>query len=270
MEDFEEGIDRVIAGPERKSRLISEKEKRIIAFHEVGHSLVANHLPDSDPVHKISIIPRGHAALGYTLQLPEEDRFLISRKNMLGRISILLAGRAAEEIIFGDVTSGAANDLDRASRMARQMVMELGMSDRLGLVKHGRKHEEVFLGRDIAAEDRNYSNEVACAIDQEVKRIIDDCHKKALEILRENEEMLCRIAEVLLEREVLDGIEFQKLVNGEELPPKEEKKTEIIEEETEKPAEAYEVEDAEENEETESEISDEKAKDEEKTNEFFA
>jgi cell division protease FtsH len=223
MEDIEEGIDRVIAGPERKSRLISEKEKRIIAFHEVGHSLVAKHLPGSDPVHKISIIPRGHAALGYTLQLPEEDRFLMSRKDMLGRISILLAGRAAEEIIFGDVTSGAANDLDRASRTARQMVMELGMSERLGLVKHGRKHEEVFLGRDIAAEDRNYSDEIAYAIDQEVKQIIDDCHKKALEILRENEEMLSHIAEVLLDREVLDGVEFQKLVDGEELPPKEEK-----------------------------------------------
>jgi cell division protease FtsH len=225
MEDFEEGIDRVIAGPERKSRLISDKEKRIIAFHEVGHSLVAKNIPDSDPVHKISIIPRGHAALGYTLQLPEEDRFLMSRKDMLGRISILLAGRAAEEIIFGDVTSGAANDLDRASRMARQMVMELGMRERLGLVKHGRKHEEVFLGRDIAAEDRNYSNEVACAIDQEVKRIIDNCHEKAHEILKEHKEMLCHIAEVLLEREVLDGTEFQKLVNGEEVLPKEEVKT---------------------------------------------
>ena len=229
MEDFEEGIDRVIAGPERKSRLISDKEKRIIAFHEVGHSLVAKHLPDSDPVHKISIIPRGHAALGYTLQLPEEDRFLISRKDMLGRISILLAGRAAEEIIFGDVTSGAANDLDRASRMARQMVMELGMSERLGLVKHGRKHEEVFLGRDIATEDRNYSNEIACVIDQEVKSIIDNCHEKAHEILKDNEEMLCHISEVLLEREVLDGVEFQKLVDGEELPPKEEKSAEAVE-----------------------------------------
>jgi cell division protease FtsH len=229
MEDFEEGIDRVIAGPERKSRLISDKEKRIIAFHEVGHSLVAKHIPDSDPVHKISIIPRGHAALGYTLQLPEEDRFLTSRKDMLGRISILLAGRAAEEIIFGDVTSGAANDLDRASQMARHMVMELGMSERLGLVKHGRKHEEVFLGRDIAAEDRNYSDEVACVIDQEVKRIIDNCHEKAHEILKNNEEMLCHISEVLLVREVLDGVEFLKLVNGEELSPKEDKSTEAVE-----------------------------------------
>lgn len=219
MEDFEEGIDRVIAGPERKSRLISEKEKRIIAFHEVGHSIVAKRLPESDPVHKISIIPRGHAALGYTLQLPEEDRFLMSKKDMIGRISILLAGRSAEELIFGDVTSGAANDLDRATRTARQMVMELGMSERLGLVKLGRKHEEVFLGRDIAAEDKNYSDEVAYEIDKEVRAIIDSCHEKARNILHEDEKLLRTIADVLLEREVLDGAEFEKLMNGEELPP---------------------------------------------------
>ena len=267
MEDFEEGIDRVIAGPERKSRLISDKEKRIIAFHEVGHSLVAKHLPDSDPVHKISIIPRGHAALGYTLQLPEEDRFLMSRKDMLGRISILLAGRAAEEIIFGDVTSGAANDLDRASRMARQMVMELGMSERLGLVKHGRKHEEVFLGRDIAAEDRNYGDEVARTIDQEVKGIIDGCHKKGLEILKENEQMLRHIADVLLEREVLDGVEFQKLIDGEELPPKEEKKFEANGEPEPMQTEA---EEAEKSEEIEfEEIIDEKIQEEEKKGSGF-
>ena len=267
MEDIEEGIDRVIAGPERKSRLISEKEKRIIAFHEVGHSLVAKHIPDSDPVHKISIIPRGHAALGYTLQLPEEDRFLMSRKDMLGRISILLAGRAAEEVIFGDVTSGAANDLDRASRMARQMVMELGMSERLGLVKHGRKHEEIFLGRDIAAEDRNYSDEVAYAIDQEVKAIIDSCHEKAFEILRENEGMLRHISDVLLDREILDGVEFQKLINGEELPPKEDKKTEIKEEAF--SAEKDITEEAEKNEKADFET-DDNVQDREKTGEFIA
>jgi cell division protease FtsH len=140
MDEFEEGIDRVIAGPERRSRLISDKEKKIIACHEVGHAIVAKRLPDSDPVHKISIVPRGHAALGYTLQLPEEDRFLVSRSEMLNRITIFLSGRVAEELTFGDVTSGAANDLDRSTKTARQMVTELGMSDRLGLVKLGRKH----------------------------------------------------------------------------------------------------------------------------------
>lgn len=219
MEEFEEGIERVMAGPERRSRIISEKEKRIIAYHEVGHAIVAKCLPDSDPVHKISIVPRGHAALGYTLQLPEEDRFLVSRTEMLNRISILLSGRVAEELACGDVTSGAANDLDRATRTARQMVTELGMSDRLGLVKLGRKHEEIFLGRDIS-EDRDYSEEVAYAIDQEVKAIIDGCYAKAKDVLTENRELLEKIALVLLERELLDGKEFDSLMNGEELPEK--------------------------------------------------
>jgi cell division protease FtsH len=216
MDEFEEGIERVMAGPERRSRLISDKEKKIIAYHEVGHSIVANKLPGSDPVHKISIVPRGHAALGYTLQLPEEDRFLVSRTEMLNRISILLSGRVAEELTFGDVTSGAANDLDRSTKTARQMVTELGMSDRLGLVKLGRKHEEIFLGRDIS-EDRDYSEEVAYAIDQEVKAIVDSCYARAKEILSENQALLDKIAGILLERETLDGKEFEALMNGEEL-----------------------------------------------------
>ena len=223
MEELEEGIERVMAGPERRSRLISDKEKKIIAYHEVGHAIVAKVLPDSDPVHKISIIPRGHAALGYTLQLPEEDRFLTSRSDLLNRISILLSGRVSEELVFGDVTSGAANDLERSTRTARQMVTELGMSERLGLVKLGRKHEEIFLGRDIS-EDRDYSEEVAYAIDQEVKAIIDSCYAKAKEILTEKRELLDRIAAVLLDREVLDGKEFEALMNGEELPPKPERR----------------------------------------------
>jgi cell division protease FtsH len=223
MDEFEEGIERVMAGPERRSRLISDKEKKIIAYHEVGHSIVANKLPGSDPVHKISIVPRGHAALGYTLQLPEEDRFLVSRTEMLNRISILLSGRVAEELTFGDVTSGAANDLDRSTKTARQMVTELGMSDRLGLVKLGRKHEEIFLGRDIS-EDRDYSEEVAYAIDQEVKAIIDSCYAKAREILTENQALLDKIAGILLARETLDGKEFEALMNGEELCDKPEEK----------------------------------------------
>jgi cell division protease FtsH len=219
MDEFEEGIERVMTGPERRSRLISDKEKKIIAYHEVGHAMVAKSLPESDPIHKISIIPRGHTALGYTLQLPEQDRFLVSRAEMLNRISILLSGRVAEELTFGDVTSGAANDLDRSTKTARQMVTELGMSDRLGLVKLGRKREEIFLGRDIS-EDRDYSEEVAYAIDQEVKAIIDSCYAKAKEILSEKKELLANIAAVLLERETLDGQEFDLLMNGEELPEK--------------------------------------------------
>ena len=212
MEDLEEGIERVMAGPERKSRLISEREKKIIAYHETGHAIVAKILPGADPVHKISIIPRGHAALGYTLQLPEEDRFLMSKSELMNRISILLSGRVSEEIVFNDVTSFAANDLDRATETARQMVTQLGMSDSLGLVKLGKKREEIFLGRDIS-EDRNYSEEIAYAIDKEVKAIIDDCYERAKEILTEHRDLLDKIANVLLEREVLDAEEFDKLVN---------------------------------------------------------
>ena len=212
MEDLEEGIERVMAGPERKSRLISDKEKRIIAYHETGHAIVAKVLPGSDPVHKISIIPRGHAALGYTLQLPEEDRFLMSKSELMNRIAVLLSGRVSEEIVFNDVTSGAANDLERATQTARQMVTQLGMSDSLGLVKLGNKREEIFLGRDIS-EDRNYSEEVAYKIDQEVKAIIDACYQKARAILTERRALMDKIAATLLEREVLDADDFAKLMD---------------------------------------------------------
>lgn len=215
MKNFEESIDRVIAGPERKSRLVSEKEKKIIAYHETGHALVAKLIPSCDPVHKISIIPRGHMALGYTLQLPEEDRFLMSRTELLGKICVLLGGRVAEELQFGDVTTGASNDLERATQIARQMVTEFGMSEKLGLVKLGNKHQEVFLGRDIG-EDRNYSDEIAYAIDQEVKKIIDSCYDKVRNLLEENQEDLVRITDVLLEKEVIEGKELSALLGMEE------------------------------------------------------
>ena len=217
MEDLEEGIERVMAGPERKSRIINDHEKKIIAYHETGHAIVAKILPGADPVHKISIIPRGHAALGYTLQLPEEDRFLISKSELMNRISILLSGRVSEEIVFNDVTSGAANDLEKATETARQMVTQLGMSDALGLVKLGKKREEIFLGRDIS-EDRNYSEEVAYAIDKEVKKIIDDCYERSKEILTEHRALLDKIAGVLLEREVIDAEELDKLMHEDDLP----------------------------------------------------
>ena len=215
MDELEEGIERVMAGPERKSRLISEREKKIIAYHETGHAIVAKVLPGADPVHKISIIPRGHAALGYTLQLPEEDRFLISRSELLNRIAILLSGRVAEELVFHDVTSGAANDLERATQTARQMVTELGMSDEIGLVKLGNKREEIFLGRDIS-EDRNYSEEIAYLIDQEVKSIIDSCYETAKEILSSRRDLMDRITSVLLEKEILDSDELDRLMSDKE------------------------------------------------------
>jgi cell division protease FtsH len=211
MPEFEEAIDRVMAGPERKSRVISKKERKIIAYHEVGHAIVARMIPGSDPVHKISIIPRGHMALGYTLQVPEEDRFLVSKKELLNRICVLLGGRVTETIKFGDVTSGAQNDLERATQTARQMVTQLGMSERLGPVTLGKKHHEVFLGRDIM-EDRNYSEEIAFAIDQEVRRILDECFERVRGILTENFEKVEEITEVLLQKEVLEGAEFNKLL----------------------------------------------------------
>ena len=204
MPEFEEAIDRVIAGPERRSRIISKKEREIIAYHEVGHALVASKIEGSDPVHKISIIPRGHMALGYTLQLPEEDRFLISRQELFDKITILLAGRTAESLRFGDVTTGASNDLKRSTQIAREMVTQFGMSDRLGLVTLGKKEHEVFLGRELV-EDRNYSEEVAYAIDQEVRSIIDEAFNRAKKILEENNDRLENITALLLEKEVLDG-----------------------------------------------------------------
>jgi cell division protease FtsH len=218
MPEFEEAIDRVMAGPERKSRVISKKEREIIAFHEVGHAIVAKMIPGSDPVHKISIIPRGHQALGYTLQVPEEDRFLVSKQELLNKICVLLGGRVTETIKFGDVTSGAQNDLERATQTARQMVTELGMSDRLGPVTLGRKHHEVFLGRDIM-EDRNYSEEIAYAIDQEVRRIVDECFERVREILLGNMDKVEEVTAILLEKEVLEGAEFSELLG---FPPQEE------------------------------------------------
>ena len=219
MPEFEEAIDRVMAGPERKSRVISKKEREIIAYHEVGHAIVARMIPGSDPVHKISIIPRGHMALGYTLQVPEEDRFLISKQELMNRICVLLGGRVTESIKFGDVTSGAQNDLERATQTARQMVTQLGMSDRLGPVTLGKKHHEVFLGRDIM-EDRNYSEEIAYAIDQEVRRIVDECFERVHGILTENFSKVEEITVILLEKEVLEGAEFNKLLG---FPEKDEK-----------------------------------------------
>ncbi len=227
MSEFEEAIDRTLAGPERKSRLISAKEKEIIAYHESGHALIAKLLPGSDPVHKISIIPRGHQALGYTLQLPEEDRFLISKKELLNRICILLGGRVTEEIVFGDITTGAQNDLERATETARQMVTQYGMSDRLGPVTLGRKRHEVFLGRDIV-DDRNYSEEVAYAIDQEVRSIIEGSYDSVWELLKANRDSLESITRNLLDLEVIEAEELDAILDGTFMgrPRPEEKKEE--------------------------------------------
>lgn len=216
MQEFEASIDRVIAGPEKKSRIMNDKEKEIVAFHESGHALVAKLLPNCDPVHKVSIIPRGSAALGYTLQLPTEDRFLISKSELMQRLSVLLGGRVAEEIIFKDITTGAQNDLERATKIARQMVTEFGMSESIGPMTLGRKEHQVFLGKDIS-EDRNYSDEIAFQIDKEVEKIIEDAYNKAKEILTKNNRKLKKVATTLLEKETLEGEELENLMKGAKL-----------------------------------------------------
>jgi len=216
MDDCEEAIDRVIAGPERRSRIISHREKEIVAYHEGGHALVGKLLPNADPLHKITIIPRG-MALGYTMQLPTEDRFLMARGEIIDRITVLLGGRTAEELIFHEVTTGAQDDLQKATSLARKMVTEFGMSAKLGPLALGRKHEQVFLGRDIM-EERNYSEEVASQIDAEVRAIIDSCYANAFHLLETNIDKLHRLAEALLEKETVEGDEIDRLLSDSPRP----------------------------------------------------
>lgn len=210
MDELEEAIDRVIAGPQKKTRVVSEEEKRIIAFHETGHAVVANMLPGSDPVHRISIVSRG-MALGYTLQLPEQEKFLRTREQLLSEVTTLLGGRAAEELFTKDKTTGAENDLRRATEIVRKMVTEFGMSERLGPLTFGRKSEYVFLGRDIASE-RDYSEQIAYEIDKEVRNIVEECYEKAKNILKENEDGVHKVVEVLLDKETIEGDELKKIL----------------------------------------------------------
>lgn len=223
MAELEDAIDRVLAGPERKTRVISDREKEIIAYHEAGHALVAHVLPDTDPVHKISIIPRGRA-LGYTLTLPTEDRYLVTRSELLGELAMLLAGRVAEEMLFNDVTTGAVDDLERATKITRKMVCEYGMSDKLGPLTLGHKDETVFLGKDISREP-NYSQEIAFEIDKEVRRLIDDSYQKARKILEKYRKILDTIAKTLIEKETIDKEELVEIFEGsrKEEPVKEKK-----------------------------------------------
>lgn len=211
MEDMMEALEKVIAGPERKSRLIMDKEKRVLAYHESGHALVSRLLKVRE-VTKITIIPRG-LALGYTLNLPQEDRYLMSKQELLNEMTVMLAGRAAEELIFNEVTTGAHNDLERVTDLARRMVCEFGMSERLGPVTLGRKAGPIFLGRDIV-EDRNYSEEVASEIDKEVRRVVENCHQRARQLLSEHRHALSAIAEQLLDKETIDGDELDELLKS--------------------------------------------------------
>ena len=213
--EVDEAVERTIAGPERKSRRLGEEERRRVAYHEAGHALVAALSKHADPVRKISIIPRGHAALGYTMQSPTDDKYLIIRSALLDRLKGLLAGRAAEELVFNELSTGASNDLSRASEIARAMVCRFGMSNSLGPVTFGRDNHQVFLGRDFTQEDRNYSEITAREIDREVKAILDETSAQAKKILSEHRACLDHIAKTLLEREVIQGSELDDMLKRE-------------------------------------------------------
>ena len=214
--ELESSIERVIAGPEKKSKVISENEKRLVSYHEAGHAVVGYLLPNTDPVHKVSIIPRGRAG-GYTLLLPKEDRYYMTRSMLMDQVTMLLAGRVSEEVVLKEISTGAQNDLERATEIVRRMVMEYGMSEELGPLTLGRKQETVFLGRDLA-RDRNYGEEVAAAIDKEVRRIIEVNYTRAREILNKHIETLHLIARTLMEKETIEAEEFSLLMQqaGEE------------------------------------------------------
>jgi len=215
MYDFEVAKDKVMMGAERKSMIISDEEKRGTAYHEAGHALVAALIPNADPVHKVSIIPRG-MALGVTMQLPIEDKHSYSREYLEAQLSNLMAGRIAEEKFLDKVTTGAGYDIERATELARKMVCEWGMS-RLGPLSFGKKEEQIFLGREIA-QHRDYSEDTAVKIDDEVRRLVDEGYRRASTIIEEHSDALVRIAEALLEREVLDGSEIKQLIEGTPLP----------------------------------------------------
>jgi len=211
--DFEAAIDRVIAGPEKKSSTLSPEEKHRVSYHESGHALVAELVPTGEPVHKVSIIPRGIGALGYTLQLPEKEKFLATKNELLDQIAILLGGRVAEEIVFGDVSTGAQNDLERASDLARNMVCSYGMSEKLGPLTFGKKQPSLFLGTDYG-EEKNYSEETARKIDAEVKQVITTNYERVKKLHQEKRPFLDSLATRLEEKEVLSGEEVESIVKN--------------------------------------------------------
>jgi ATP-dependent metalloprotease FtsH len=209
MEELEEAMTRVIAGPEKKSRVMSEKDKRLVAYHEAGHAVLAKLLPNTAPVHEVSIIPRGRAG-GYTMILPEEDKYFMSKSEMIDEVIHLLGGRVAENIVLHDISTGAENDLERATSLVRKMVTEYGMSENLGPMVYGSEKDEVFIGKDFGRQ-RNYSEEVAASIDREIRRIIEECYKKAETLLKDNINKLHSVARALIEREKLNKDEFEEL-----------------------------------------------------------
>jgi cell division protease FtsH len=212
QEELEEGIMRVIAGPEKKTRLLSEEERKVTAYHEMGHALVGHYLDQDTDVHKISVISRGQA-LGYTISLPREDRYLTRKSTLMEQLAATLGGRAAEELVFNEVTTGAANDLEKVTHTAKQMIMRFGMSEKLGPRVLGRNHDMPFLGREMSAEP-DYSEEVAREIDEEIRRVIEDAHKRAIAVLKEHMDELHRLSAILIERETIDKDQFMRLLEG--------------------------------------------------------
>jgi cell division protease FtsH len=212
QEELEEGIMRVIAGPEKKTRLLSEEERKITAYHELGHALVGHYLEHTDEVHKISVISRGQA-LGYTISLPREDKYLTTKTALMHQLAMTLGGRAAEELVFHEVTTGAANDLEKVTSIAKQMIMRYGMSDKLGPRVLGRNHDMPFLGREMGAEP-DYSEEIAREIDDEIKRVIEEAHDVAINVLKEHMDELHKISMILIERETIDKDQFERLLAG--------------------------------------------------------
>jgi len=210
LKDMEDAVERIIAGPEKKSRAYSDYEKRLVAYHESGHALCGHYLPNTDPLHKVSIIPRGRAG-GYTLLLPKEDRRFMTKSQLLDEVTMLLGGRVAEALVLKDVSTGAQNDLERATAVVRKMITEYGMSDELGPLTFGNKEEQVFLGRDLMRE-RNYSEAVAFSIDKEQRRIIEECYQKAEKLLSDNLEKLHLVAQTLMEKETLEAAEFESII----------------------------------------------------------
>lgn len=225
MPEMEEAAERVIMGHERRSRVISDKEKRLTAYHEGGHTLVGMLLDNTDPVHKVTIIPRGRAG-GYTLSLPKEDRYYATRSEMLDELKVLLGGRVAEALVLKEISSGASNDLQRATSLARQMICEYGMSPELGPMTFGHRQDQVFLGRDIG-RDKDYSEEVAAKIDKEIRKFIDEAYQKTESLLNENMDKLHLIADALIERETLEGEEIDQLMKYGKILSKEENTSEI-------------------------------------------
>ncbi|MFH1771247.1 MAG: ATP-dependent zinc metalloprotease FtsH [Candidatus Omnitrophota bacterium] len=211
IDEMQEAMERVVAGPQRKSRVISKHEKEIIAYHEGGHSLLSLYLPNVDPLHKVSIIPRGIGALGYTLQLPQNDKYIHSKSELLDQLCVLLGGRAAEEIVLGEVTTGAHNDLEAATHIARRMVTEFGMSKKIGHIALGRKEGPVFLGKELV-EHKDYSDDTAQAIDSEIKVILENAYQRASDILIEKVDKLKEVAGALLDKEVLDAQEVKQII----------------------------------------------------------